>query len=75
MGKKGDQVKEKRAGKGGGKNKGGCYVVDTYSITISQEVSIQVRLLSNLSKTESQALNATQGHKHSYQNPVTNTML
>ena len=33
-----------------------------------------IRPLSNLTRTESQALNATQGHKHSYQNPAANTV-
>ena len=40
-------------------------VLNTYSITIRP---------SNLTRTESKGLNATQRHKHSYQNPATNTV-
>jgi len=47
-------------------------VVNTNSITISRNVFIQVRPLSNSISTESQALNTTQGHKcYSYLNPAT----
>ena len=50
------------------------YVVNTYSITSTRNKSVQGTIcpLSNLTRTESRALNATKGHKCSYQNPATN---
>ena len=49
------------------------FLVNTYSITSSR--TYLSRTVRYQTSTESQALNATQGHKRSYQNPATNTVL